>query len=50
MDFISFEDIITISVTLFVIIDVLGNVPVIIKLKASMPNFKPGEITLFAGH
>ncbi|MBK7038378.1 MAG: MarC family protein [Chitinophagales bacterium] len=49
MDFISFEDIITISVTLFVIIDVLGNVPVIIKLKASMPNFKPGEITLFAG-
>ncbi|MBK7569565.1 MAG: MarC family protein [Bacteroidia bacterium] len=49
MDFISIDDIITISVTLFVIIDVLGNVPVIIKLKASMPNFKPGEITLFAG-
>jgi len=49
MDFISIEDIITISVTLFVIIDVLGNVPVIIKLKAGMTNFKPGEITLFAG-
>ncbi len=43
------EDIITISVTLFVIIDVLGNVPVIIKLKAGMTDFKPGQITLFAG-
>ena len=49
MDFISFEDIVTISVTLFVIIDVLGNVPVIIKLKAGMADFKPGEISLFAG-
>ena len=49
MDFINIQDIITISVTLFVIIDVLGNVPVIIKLKSGMADFKPGEITLFAG-
>ncbi len=46
---IKIADIITISATLFAIIDVLGNVPVIIKLKADMTDFKPGQITFFAG-
>lgn len=43
------RDILTISVTLFAIIDVIGNIPVIINLKSRMVDFRPGQTTLFAG-
>lgn len=43
------QDIVTVSVTLFAIIDVIGNVPVIINMKSRMNNFKPLQTTVFSG-
>ncbi|MBC8173385.1 MAG: MarC family protein [Chitinophagales bacterium] len=43
------SDILSISLTLFAIIDVLGNIPVIISMKSRMESFKPGHTTIFAG-
>lgn len=46
---ISITDIITISLTLFAIIDVLGNVPVIISMKNKGIVLQPIKTTIFAG-
>jgi multiple antibiotic resistance protein len=43
------NDIITISFTLFAIIDVIGSVPVVISFKQQHPNFNPFSVTAFAG-
>ena len=45
----SIADIVTISFTLFAIIDVIGALPVIISLKKGQVEFHPGKSTLFAG-
>ena len=45
----SFADILTISFTLFAVIDVIGGLPVIISLKNRQVEFKPLIATLFAG-
>lgn len=49
MSAVNITDIITISLTLFAIIDVLGNVPAIINMKNRGMHFKPAQVTLFAG-
>ena len=46
---ITIKDIITISVSLFAIIDVVGSIPAIIQVKAGMSHFKPAMITAIAG-
>ncbi len=43
------DEIITISFTLFAIIDVIGSVPVVISFKQQHPNFNPLTVTAFAG-
>jgi multiple antibiotic resistance protein len=45
----SFPDILTISFTLFAVIDVIGGLPVVISLKNRDVEFKPLVSTLFAG-
>jgi multiple antibiotic resistance protein len=45
----SIADILTISFTLFAVIDVIGSLPVIIGLKNRDVEFHPGTSTLFAG-
>ena len=45
----SLADIVTISFTLFAVIDVIGGLPVIIGLKNKQVEFKPLISTLFAG-
>lgn len=45
----SFSDIITITFTLFAIIDIIGALPVIIGLKHKNISIKPAVVTLFAG-
>lgn len=49
MTSIRISDIITISLTLFAIIDVLGNVPAIISMKSRGTVLQPMQTTLFAG-
>ena len=49
MSAIRLSDIITISLTLFAIIDVLGNVPVIISMKNRGITIQPVKTTIFAG-
>lgn len=49
MSAIKISDILTISFTLFAIIDVLGNVPAIINMKSKGIHFKPAQVTFFAG-
>ena len=46
---IKINDIITITFTLFAIIDVVGSVPIVINIKKQHPEFKPAGTTLFAG-
>ncbi len=46
---IKLSDIITITFTLFAIIDVVGSIPAIISVKGNMKEFKPLNSTLFAG-
>jgi multiple antibiotic resistance protein len=43
------NDILTITFTLFAIIDVIGSVPVVISFKQNNPSFKPLGTTIFAG-
>lgn len=45
----SLANILSITLTLFLVIDVLGSVPIIISVKQSTNNFKPSTIVLFAG-
>lgn len=45
----SLADILTITFTLFAVIDVIGSLPVIISLKNRQVEFHPGISTLFAG-
>lgn len=49
MSAIKISDIITISLTLFAIIDVLGNVPLIISMKNRGITLQPAKTTIFAG-
>lgn len=49
MSAISINEIITITFTLFAIIDVIGSLPAIISVKAKLTDFKPFLTTLFAG-
>jgi multiple antibiotic resistance protein len=46
---IKLNDIITISFTLFAIIDVVGSVPIVINIKKQHPEFNPFGTTIFAG-
>ncbi len=43
------SDILTITFTLFAIIDVVGSIPVIISFKQNQPKFNPLSTTAFAG-
>ena len=45
----SIADILTITFTLFAVIDVIGSLPVIISLKTRNVEFHPGISTIFAG-
>lgn len=45
----SFNNVFTVSLTLFAIIDVIGSVPAIITVKNKLSEFKPLSTTLFAG-
>jgi multiple antibiotic resistance protein len=46
---ISLESLITITVTLFAIIDVVGAIPILISLKSKIGEIKPGKVTLASG-
>ena len=48
MDF-NFNEIITISFTLFAVIDILGNIPLLISLKEKMGGIHEGKATLVSG-
>ncbi len=43
------NDILTITFTLFAIIDVIGSVPIVINIKKQHPEFNPVGTTVFAG-
>ncbi|HET8963456.1 MAG TPA: MarC family protein [Chitinophagales bacterium] len=45
----SINDIVTITFTLFAIIDVIGSLPAIINVKSKISDFKPLSTTLFTG-
>jgi multiple antibiotic resistance protein len=45
----SLADILTITFTLFAVIDVIGAMPLILNLKKKKVHFKPMTVTLFAG-
>jgi multiple antibiotic resistance protein len=45
----SLADILTITFTLFAVIDVIGAIPLILNLKKKEVHFKPMTVTLFAG-
>ncbi len=45
----SVSDIITITFTLFAVIDVIGSLPVVLGLKKNKVEIKPAVVTLFAG-
>jgi len=45
----SFNNVVTVSLTLFAIIDVIGSVPAIITIKGKLQDFRPFSTTLFAG-
>ena len=45
----SFNNILTVSLTLFAIIDVVGSVPAIITIKSKLEHLRPLNTTLFAG-
>jgi multiple antibiotic resistance protein len=46
---ISFKDSITVILTLFAVIDILGSIPVIFSLRKKQGSIHPGKATLFAG-
>lgn len=43
------KSIITVTITLFAVIDVIGSLPVIISVKKKVPNFNPWLVTLASG-
>lgn len=43
------KEIITVSFTLFAVIDMLGSVPVVISLKKKIPHISPWKVTLASG-
>jgi len=45
----NFSDVLTVSLTLFAVIDVLGSIPVIVGLKSKMGHIQSGKATLVAG-
>ena len=45
----NFSDILTVTLTLFAVIDILGSIPIIIGLKAKMGHVQSEKATLVAG-
>ena len=45
----NFSDVLTVTLTLFAVIDVLGSIPVIVGLKSKMGHIQSGKATLVAG-
>jgi multiple antibiotic resistance protein len=45
----SFKSILTVTLTLFAVVDIIGSLPVIISVKRKLPHFRPGLVTLAAG-
>ena len=45
----NFNDILTITLTLFAVIDILGSIPIIIGFKAKMGHIQSEKATLVAG-
>jgi len=46
---VNFSDVLTVTLTLFAVIDVLGSIPVIVGLKSKMGHIQSGKATLVAG-
>ncbi|MBL7812483.1 MAG: MarC family protein [Bacteroidetes bacterium] len=46
---IGFSEVLTVSLTLFAVIDMLGSVPIIISLKSKIPNISAWKVTLASG-
>jgi len=45
----NFNDILTVTLTLFAVIDILGSIPIILSLKAKMGHLESEKATIFAG-
>ena len=45
----NFNDTLTITLTLFAVIDILGSIPIILSLKAKMGHLESGKATIVAG-
>ena len=45
----NFSDILTVTLTLFAVIDILGSIPIIVGLKSKMGHIQSGKATLVAG-
>jgi len=45
----SFKSIVTVTLTLFAVVDVIGSLPVIISVKNRLPHFKPLLVTIASG-
>ncbi len=45
----SFNDTLTVTLTLFAVIDILGSIPIIVGLKAKMGHVQSGKATIVAG-
>ena len=44
------SDFLTVTFTLFAVIDIIGTVPVLISMKSKMGAIREGTVTLIAGH
>lgn len=49
MNFVSFQDILTITLTLFAMIDILGAVPIILSIRQKVNHIDSGKATIAAG-
>jgi len=45
----NFSDVLTVTLTLFAVIDILGSIPIIVGLKSKMGHIQSGKATLVAG-
>lgn len=45
----NFSSVLTVTLTLFAVIDILGSIPIIVGLKAKMRHIQSGKATLVAG-
>ena len=45
----NFADILTVTLTLFAVIDILGSIPIIIGLRSKMGHIQSGKATLVSG-